>query len=106
MKSFYGGTYISKELLEKNRIYHPIRLEYYKIQNEEQSKFTYGIEIVKTEYQKEKTEVEKNHLEYITEDEEEILELLEKFKVGSVTPDFLEEMLKETQVISKKESYW
>lgn len=39
MKTFYGGTYIGKEILEENDIYYPIRLEYYKIENE---KF-YGI---------------------------------------------------------------
>ena len=54
MKTFYGGTYIGKEILEENDIYYPIRLEYYKIENE---KF-YGIEVVKTEYKKEKTHKE------------------------------------------------
>lgn len=106
MKNFYGGTYIAKELLEQNKIYHPIRLEYYKTQQEEQSRMFYGIEIVKTEYKKEETKVERNHLQYITEEEKEILELLEKFKVGSVTPDFLKDMLQEEKQIIKQESYW
>lgn len=66
MKSFYGGTYIAKELLVENNIYHPIRLEYYKIENQAKSKVFYGVEIIKTEYQKEEVKVEKNELEYIT----------------------------------------
>lgn len=106
MKNFYGGTYIPKELLEQNKIYHPIRLEYYKTQKEEQSKMFYGIEIVKTEYKKDETEVERNQLECITEEEKEIIALLEKFKVGTVTPDFLEDMLKEEEQLIKQESYW
>lgn len=106
MKSFYGGTYIAKELLQENKIYYPIRLEYYKIAKEEDNKVFYGIEIVKTEYQKEDIKVERNELKDITKEEKEILDLLEKFKVGSVTPDFLEEMLEEERKSEKVRSYW
>ena len=95
MKSFYGGTYIGKEILEENDIYHPIRLEYYKIENEEDIGLSYGIEVVKTEYKEEKPKVEKNSLENITMKESEIIELLEKFKNGTVMPSFLEEMIQE-----------
>lgn len=66
MKSFYGGTYISKELLAQNNIYHPIRLEYYKIESQSKSKVFYGIEIVKTEYINEEVKIEKNELKDIT----------------------------------------
>ncbi len=75
MKSFYGGTYIGKEVLEENNIYYPIRLEYYKIEKEE------------------KPEVERNKVEDITKEEAEIIEILEKFKTGTVMPAFLEETL-------------
>ncbi len=95
MKSFYGGTYIGKEILAENNIYHPIRLEYYKIENEEDIGLSYGIEVVKTEYKEEKPKVEKNSLENITMKESEIIELLEKFKNGTVMPSFLEEMIQE-----------
>lgn len=95
MKKFYGGTYISKEELEENKIYHPIRLEYYKIENEENSKLFYGIEVVKTQYKEKEPEVERNEVKYITTEEEKIIDLLEKFKNGTVMPDFLEEMINE-----------
>lgn len=95
MKSFYGGTYVAKELLEENNIYHPIRLEYYKLTKDEESRVFYGIEIVKTEYKTENIKVERKELENITQEEKEIIDLLEKFKVGSVTPDFLGEMVEE-----------
>ena len=80
MKSFYGGTYIGKEVLKENNIYYPIRLEYYKIAQEENNKLSYGIEVVKTEYKKEEPEVERNIVENITIDEDRIIEILEKFK--------------------------
>lgn len=95
MKSFYGGTYIGKEILAENNIYYPVRLEYYKIEKEENNKLFYGIEVVKTDYKEEKPKVEKNSLENITVEETEIIELLERFKRGTVTPSFLEEMIKE-----------
>lgn len=105
MKKFYGGTYIAKELLNKNNIYHPIRLEYYKIENEENSKMFYGIEVVKTEYKDKVPEVEKNEVKDITTEEKEILELLEKFKTGTVMPSVLEEMVEEN-LETKRELYF
>lgn len=95
MKTFYGGTYIGKEILGENGIYHPIRLEYYKIENEKESELFYGIEVVKTEYKKEKTDVESNVVENVTVEEAEIVEMLDKFKEGTVMPSVLEEMVEE-----------
>lgn len=95
MKSFYGGTYIGREILAENNIYHPIRLEYYKLEKEEKNTLFYGIEVVKTEYKDEKTIVENESIENITKEEEKIIELLEKFKTGTVMPTFLKEMLEE-----------
>ncbi|MBO5478338.1 MAG: hypothetical protein J6A04_01255 [Clostridia bacterium] len=102
MKSFYGGTYIGREILEENGIYHPIRLEYYKIENEESNKLFYGIEVVKTEYKETVPKVEKNEVKNITMNETEIIEILEKFKRGTVMPDFLEEMVEEQFQSTKK----
>ena len=103
MKTFYGGTYIGKEILEENNIYHPIRLEYYKIETEKECELSYGIEVVKTEYKKEKTDVESNVVENVTMEEAEIVEMLDKFKEGTVMPDLLEEMVKEE--LKSKKSY-
>lgn len=99
MKTFYGGTYIGKEILEENDIHHPIRLEYYKIENE----LFYGIEVVKTEYRKEKTDVESNAVENVTMEEAQMLEILEKFKKGTVMPCVLEEMIEEE--LKQQKSY-
>lgn len=95
MKTFYGGTYIGKEILEENDIYHPIRLEYYKIETEKENELFYGIEVIKTEYKKEKTDVESNVVENVTMEETEIVEILDKFKEGTVMPSLLEEMVEE-----------
>lgn len=48
MKTFYGGTFINMEQLKEANIYTPIKLEYYKVKNEENYKENYGIEIFKT----------------------------------------------------------
>ncbi|MCI8481620.1 MAG: hypothetical protein HFJ27_00555 [Clostridia bacterium] len=93
MKTFYGGTYIGKEILAQNHIYYPIRLEYYKIEKQENLGVFYGIEVVKTEYKTEKPEVEKDVVEHVTMEESEIVELLEKFKQGTVMPGLLKETL-------------
>lgn len=95
MKNFYGATYIGKETLEENHIYYPMRLEYYKIEKEENNQVFYGIEVVKTEYKEEEPKVEKNAVEHITTDETEIIEILETFKTGTVMPALIEEMLEE-----------
>ena len=95
MKTFYGGTYIGKEILAENNIYHPIRLEYYKVEKEENLGVFYGIEVVKTEYKTEQPEIETNTVEHITMEETEVVELLEKFKQGTVMPSVLKEMVAE-----------
>ena len=95
MKTFYGGTYIGKEILARNHIYHPVRLEYYKIETEENIGTFYGIEVVKTEYKTEEPEVETNKVEHVAMEETKIDNMLEKFKEGTVMPDVLEEMVEE-----------
>ena len=95
MKSFYGGTYIGKEVLAKNNIYHPIRLEYYKTEETYNSSISYGIEIIKTEYTDDKVNIENNRINNITNEEKQIEKILEKLKQGMVTPWVLEEILKE-----------
>ena len=64
MKSFYGLTYIGKELLRNNNTYYPIRLEYYKTEKIKNFKSIYGIEVY----------------------------ILEQFKTGKITPIVAEEM--------------
>lgn len=95
MRSFYGGTYVGKELLAKNNIYYPIRLEYYKTQKLENMKPMYGIEVVKTEYKDDKVNVENKIIDEVTSEENKINQILEQFKTGEITPVVTEEMLEE-----------
>lgn len=95
MKSFFGGTYVGKDTLENNNIYYPIRLEYYKTENIENCKSVYGIEVVKTEYKEDKVNVENKVIEKITDEENTIDKILERFKEGEITPAVSEEMIEE-----------
>lgn len=92
MKSFYGLTYIGKELLRNNNTYYPIRLEYYKTEKIKNFKSIYGIEVVKTEYRKDEVKVENKIIDNVTFEENEIEYILEQFKTGKITPIVAEEM--------------
>ena len=54
MNTFFGSIFIEKEKLKEAGVEHPIKLEYYKIINEDEfinrDNAKYGIKIVKTEY--------------------------------------------------------
>ena len=54
MKTFYSSTFIKKEELQEEGIAYPIKLEYYKIINEDEimkgEKARFGIKVIKTEY--------------------------------------------------------
>ena len=95
MKSFYGGTYIGKDALANNNIYHPIRLEYYKTVKIENYQSVYGIEVVKTEYKDDKINVENKIINKVTHEESTINKILEKLKAGEITPAVTEEMVEE-----------
>lgn len=86
MKTFYGGTFISKNKLEEAKIYNPIKLEYYKIKEDDELKEKYGIEIIKTEYQNSTIKTENIVLEEITEDENVANKVLDLMKRNEVTP--------------------
>ena len=84
MKTFYGGTFVNKELLEEAGKEYPIKLEYYKNINEDElvggKNNKFGISVVKTEYLPENTKVETKNIKYFTNDEGNIEEILEIFK--------------------------
>ena len=106
----YGGKFtleIIKQDLEEAGIKYPIKVEYYKIINEEekikQNKSIYGIQVIKTEY-KDKIGVEQEKIEHITNDEKEITKMLNLIKNGEVTPIGLEDVIieiKNRQAIAK-----
>ena len=90
MNIFFGGTFIKKEKLEEAGIQHPIKLEYYKIINEDEfinkDKAKYGIKIVKTEYIENDVKTEKKEITHLSNNEQKTNEVLEILKKNEVTP--------------------
>lgn len=82
MKTFFGGIFIETKKLKEEGIEYPIKVEYYKI--EEENKF--GIEIIKKEYKQQKINIEKQELKSLSKDECRINRMLELFKKNEVTP--------------------
>ena len=107
MKNFFGSIFINRDELREAGIDYPIKVEYYKIINEEekikQNRLIYGIQIIKTEY-KDKIGVEQEKIEHITNDENEISRILSLMKENEVTPIGLEDVIleiKNRQAIAK-----
>ncbi|MCI8383969.1 MAG: hypothetical protein HFJ33_03770 [Clostridia bacterium] len=103
MKTFFGSTFVEEELLRDARIDYPIKLQYYKIMNEEETlegKSKFGIYMVKKEYRKEGTKVEEGEVKEVTDDEKEIEEILKYLKRGQVMPVELEVIVNEYMEIN------
>ena len=90
MKVFFGETFISKEILEEAGVGNKIKLDYYKIINEEditkKEKAKYGISVIKTEYMRDKTKIEEKLIKHLSNDEKIIERVLNIFKDNVVTP--------------------
>lgn len=97
MKTFFSSTFINKETLSEAGIYHPIRLDYYKIINEEEKttkeKPRFGINVVKTEYYKDDVKIENKKIPYVSNDEKKIEKILKLLKENEVTPIIVEDVL-------------
>ena len=97
MKTFYSSTFIKKEELQEAGITYPIKLEYYKIINEDEimkgEKARFGIKVVKTEYREKETKTEEKEITYLSNDEKRIEEILDIFKQNEVTPISVEEII-------------
>ncbi len=97
MRTFFSSTFINKEMLNEAGIEHPIKLEYYKLINEDemikQEKAKFGISIVKTEYQKEEVKIENKKIQYVSNDEKKIEEILNILKENEVTPVAVDDIL-------------
>lgn len=106
MRVFFNSTFMKKEALKEAGIYHPIKLEYYKLINEDEitkkEKPKFGINVVKTEYQKENIKVEHKKIQYLSDDEKTIEEFLSLLKENEVTPITVEDVLKDFS----KRSMW
>jgi len=109
-KRFYGGTFINKEELMANGIFHPIKLEYYKTIRESKDFLNingdiYGIQVVKTEYIDKTVKIETKEISYKINNEQKIDEILEILKNNQVTPtiaeDIVEDFLKKEIYLSK-----
>ena len=97
MKIFYTSTFIKKEELEEVGINYPIKLEYYKIINEDEimkgEKARFGIKVIKTEYINNNTKTEEKEITYLSNDEKRIEEILNIFKENEVTPISVEDII-------------
>lgn len=97
MKIFFSSTFMKQEGLKEAGINHPIKLEYYKLINEDEitkkQKAKFGIHVVKTEYKKDNIKIEDKKLQYISSDEKTIEEILSMLKENEVTPVILEDVL-------------
>jgi len=109
VKNFFGSIFINRDRLKEAGIDYPIKVEYYKIINEEEkikkNRLMYGIQIIKTEY-RDKIGVEQEKIEHITNDEKEITQILSIMKEYEVTPIGLEDVileLKNRQALAKKQ---
>lgn len=109
LKNFFGSIFINRDKLREAGINYPIKVEYYKIINENkeniQNKLIYGIQVIKTEY-REKIGVEQSKVENITNNETEINEILGLIKENEVTPIVLEDIIveiKNSQILAKNE---
>lgn len=97
MNIFFGGTFIRKEELEEAGIDYPIKLEYYKIINENEltkkDKSKYGIKVVKTEYIENNIKTEDETIKYLCSSEQKIDEILNILKNNEVTPIAIKDVI-------------
>lgn len=95
MKKFFGGIFIEKEKLIEAGIEHPIKLEYYKIISEKEvcNYNKYGVNVVKTEYLENDIKVEENTVEYLTNNEHKINDILTILKENEVTPICIQDII-------------
>lgn len=94
MKKFYGGIFMNKDKLKKVGILYPVKIEYYKTK-EEGKIDVFGIEVVKTEYKKDRISTEEIKINRITEDETEANHILDMLKKNEVTPIVAREVVQD-----------
>ncbi len=101
MNTFFSSTFVGEEALKEAEIYHPIKLEYYKHTTEgtekAENEAKFGINIIKKEYKKEGLKIENKELTGITNDEQEIEELLSFLGKTEVMPIHVIDVLKDIE---------
>ncbi len=94
MNTFFSSTFVKEETLKEASIYHPIKLEYYKHTNEEaENEPKFGINIVKKAYKKEGIKMENKEFVGLSNNEQEIEEILNLLGTNEVTPTEAEYIL-------------
>ena len=113
LKNFFGSIFINRDKLREAGIDYPIKVEYYKVIDDNKEKFKnkliYGIQVIKTEY-RDKIGVEQSRVENITNNEAEINNILSLIKENEVTPIGLDDVVVEIKKLetlakNKKMSY-
>lgn len=106
MKTFFGSIFIEKEKLKEAGVEYPIKVEYYKVINEDEfinkDKAKYVINIVKTEYKKDNTNVEDKTIKYLSNNEQKVDDILKILKENEVTPICVQDVICD---FSKKSVY-
>lgn len=95
MRTFFDGVFIDREKLKEAGINYPIKLEYYKILDTENSQVKYGIEIIKTEYLDENVKIETKEIKNIINNSSEQERILMLLKNNEVTPIGVEDVLQD-----------
>ncbi len=95
MKTFFGGIFIETSKLKEEGIEYPIKVEYYKLKDENKTDKKYGIKIIKKEFKNKIIEIETKEMKSLSNDECKINRMLELFKKNEVTPISAEEIIED-----------
>lgn len=97
MRTFFSSTFIQTKALSEVGIDYPIKLEYYKVINEDKKdrkgRAKFGINVVKTEYKNNDVKVEYKKVQHVSNDERKIEKILNVLKENEVTPITVEDVL-------------
>ena len=99
-KVYYGHTFLENTDLINSKIKNRIELEYYRTKKQKnlflsKDNKSYGIEIVKKEYEGKRINIEKEKVDRITDTINSINSILDKLKKFKVTPIALKDVLED-----------
>lgn len=95
LKTFFDCIFIDKDDPNDN-IEYPIKLDYYKvIENQENVKAKYGLEVVKTEFIEGEVNIESKRADNIATNENELEKILSILRNNEVTPFGMQDILDE-----------
>ena len=107
-KTYFGCAVIDDEDSEESIVKYPLQLEYYRTENNIQSKsglakkekMVYGVEVIKKDYSnKEAPYVEKYESEYIAKNMEEADKLIKILRDYKVTPVHVDDIISDLKQI-------